>query len=86
MVLGSKIITFSYDIFCGINSTVWEGLEGARKVSKTIKTNLSTVDVTIGTSHVLENFCCNDQVFGSLDVIGGISSSTRLILFSATFS
>lgn len=80
MVLGTKLVTVSYDILRGINTTVWGGVEGAEKVGKIVKTGLSGADVVIGTSHALEDFTCNDYVCASLDVIGCVSSTVGLVI------
>lgn len=83
----SKILGTTYEILCGVkdivrgvNATVWGGVEGAEKVSRSIKTGLSGADVVIGTSHALEDFGCNDYVCGSLDVIGSVSSAVGLVV------
>lgn len=55
MVLGSKIVTVTYDILRG-NATVWGGVEGAEKAGKIVKTGISGADVVIGASHALEDF------------------------------
>lgn len=80
MVFGSKIGIVIYDIFRGINTTVWGGVQEAEKVGKIVKTGLSGADVVIGTSHALEDFGCNDYVCASLDVIGSVSSAVGLVL------
>lgn len=80
MVFGSKIISVTYDILRGVNSTVWGGVEEADKVNKIVKTGLSGADIVIGTSHAFEDFGCNDYVCGSLDVIGSVSSAVGLVL------
>ena len=54
MVLGSKIVTVTYDILR--NATVWGGVEGAEKAGKIVKTGISGADVVIGASHALEDF------------------------------
>jgi hypothetical protein len=80
MVLGSKIVSVSYDILRGLNTTIWGGVSEADKVGKIVKTGLSGADVVIGTSHALEDFGCNDYVCASLDVIGSVSSALGLLL------
>jgi len=34
MVFGTKIVKITYDIFRGINQTLWADIEGAEKVKK----------------------------------------------------
>ena len=80
MVFGSKIARATYDILRGLNATVWGGVEEAEKVGKIVKTGVSGADVVIGTSHALEDFACNDQICGVIDVIGSISSAVGLVL------
>jgi len=80
MIIGSKIMSATYDILRGVNATVWGGVEGAEKAGKIVKTGLSGADVVIGTSHALEDFGCRDYVCGSLDVIGSVSSAVGLVL------
>ena len=75
-----KIVDVTSDILCGINATIWGGVEGAEKAGKIVKTGLSGADVVIGTSHALEDFACNDLVCTSLDVIGSVSSGVGIIL------
>jgi hypothetical protein len=80
MVFGSKIVSVSYDILRGVNTTIWGGVDKAEKVGKIVKTGISGADVVIGTSHAFEDFACNDIVCGSIDVIGTISSAVGLVL------
>ena len=80
MVFGSKIVTGVYDIVRSVNATAWGGVQGAEKAGKIVKTGLSGADVVIGTSHVLEDFACNDIVCGTIDVVGSISSAVGLVL------
>lgn len=79
-MFGFKTSRVIYDIFRGVNATVWGGVEEAEKVGKIVKTGISGADVVIGTSHALEDFGCNDYLCGSLDVIGSLSSSIGLVL------
>lgn len=75
-----KITVVSYDILKGINATVWGGVEGAKKVSKIIKTGMTGADIIVGTSHTLEDLACQDYVCTGLDIIGCVSSSVGMIL------
>ena len=87
MALGKKVIETSYecvkltaDCLRGVNTTIWGGAEGAKKVGTIIKTGLSGADVVIGTSHAIEDFNCNDPVCGTLDVIASASSLIGMVL------
>ena len=80
MVLGSKIVTATYDILCGVNATVWGGVKEADKAGKIVKTGISGADVVIGTSHALEDFSCNDVVCGTIDILRSVSSAVGLVL------
>ena len=80
MVLGSKIVSVTYDILHGVNANIWGEVKGAEKTGKIVKTGLSGADVVIGTSHALEDFSCNDQICGTIDVIGSVSRAVGLVL------
>ena len=75
-----NFIQTHYDIFRGINATVGGGVKGVEKVEKIVKTGVSVADVTIGTSHTIEDSSCNDPFCCTLDVVGSISSAVGLVL------
>ena len=85
MVFELKILTASYVILRGLNTTVWGGVEGAKKTKKIIKTNISSADFVIGTSHALEDFACNNIVCASIDVMGIVSTAVGLVLRNIFF-
>lgn len=80
MVFGLKLVGVTYDILRGVCATIWGGVEGAEKVRKMVASGLTTADVVIGTSYVLEDFSCNDVVCGTLDVVGSVSSAISLVV------
>jgi hypothetical protein len=79
-MFGKNIGAASYDILRAFNTTVWGGVEGAKKASRIVKGGLSGADALIGTSHAFEDLGCQDYVCASLDVIGSVSSAVGIIL------
>jgi hypothetical protein len=71
-MFGSQIAKCALDILKGVNE--------AEKVGKIVKTGISGADILVGTSHALEDFGCNDYVYGSLDIIGSVSSAVGMVL------
>lgn len=76
----SKIVGATYDILRGVNATVWGGVEGSEKVGKIVKTGIAGAYIVIGTSHVLEDFGCNNVVCGTIDVVESVSSAVGVVL------
>lgn len=72
-----KLVKVTYDVLCGINTTVWGGVANAEKMGKFLKTGLSGADIGIGTSHALEDFSSNDPTCGSIDVSRSLSSAVN---------
>lgn len=54
-MFGSKSLRLLYDIGRGINATIWEGLEGTKKVSTIVKSGLTSADIVIGGSHYMKD-------------------------------
>jgi hypothetical protein len=79
-MFGRKIGETTYDILRAWNTTVWGGVEEAKKASRIVKGGLSGADALIGVSHFYEDAGCQDYVCATLDVIGSVSSSVGLIL------
>jgi hypothetical protein len=79
-MLGSEIRRTTLDLVKGLNTKVWDGVEGAEKVRKIVKTGIYGTNFVIGTNHALEDFGWNNYVCGSLDVLGSVSSAVGLIL------
>ena len=77
-----KIFGDTYDILRGVNTTIWDGVEGTKKVGKVVKMGISGADVLIGTSHALKDFGCNENemVCGTIDVVRSVSSAVGLVL------
>ena len=59
---------------CGVN------VENSQKIKKVATISISRSYIAIRTSHVLEDFAYNDPIYGTIDVIGSVSSTLGLIL------
>jgi hypothetical protein len=79
-----EIIVLTYDIFRSVNQTFWGNKEKAEQGARSIKNGLTGADVIIGTSYAFEDFTYNDNICGTLDVVGSVSSAVGLVLSLST--